>query len=241
MFCVGLAKCGTHSIAEMLGPACRSAHEAESELLLPLLEAARSDRLAVGELRSFFRSRHRRLRLDFEANHLLGSFVPHIRDAFPDARFILLVRELRPWIDSLINDQLNLRVWDGYGRWRLVYDQYLGGGNRAFPHEEALLDDLGLYPLRHYIRYWREEPRAIMAQIPSNRLLTLRTEALSSSLAEIADFAGLAEESLAPEKTHTYATTRRHSVLDSLDPAYVERITAAASSPDPVSADASLE
>lgn len=226
VFCVGLAKCGTHSIADMLDPACRAAHEPESEALLPLLEPARSGKIAVGELRSLLRDRDRRLRLDFEANHLLGSFVPHLVDAFPHARFILLVRELRPWIDSLINDQLNLRVWDGYSRWRVVYDQYLRGEKRVFPLEEAPLRDLDLYPISHYIRYWRDEPKAIVAQARSDRLLVLRTEELAGSVSKIAEFLGLQEDSLASMNTHTYPTTRKHNVLESLDPRYLYKLLA---------------
>lgn len=223
---MGLAKCGTHSIADMVAGACRAAHEAEPEPLVSLLEPVRSGKLAVGELRAFFRDRARRLRLDFEANHLLGSFVPHLMDAFPRARFILLVRELRPWIDSLIDDQLNLRLWDGYSRWRVVYDQYLGDGERTFPPEEAHLRDLELYPVSHYIRYWREEPAAIVNQLPSERMLVLRTEALSGSVSMIAEFAGVSEASISPESAHSYRTTHKHHVLDSLDAAYLDRLLA---------------
>jgi hypothetical protein len=226
VFCVGLAKCGTHSVVDMLEPVCRAAHEPGSEELLPLLERARAGSFEVGELRSFLRERDRRLRLDFEANHLLGSFVPHLMDAFPEARFILLVRELRPWIDSLINDQLNLRQWDGYTRWRVVYDQYLGREKRSFPPEEAPLQDLDLYPLSHYIRYWREEPRAILAELPLDRVLVLRTEALSDSLSTIAEFVGVPETSLASKASHTYLTARKHNVLDSLDPTYLDGVFA---------------
>lgn len=229
VFCVGLPKCGTHSIVDMLSGACRADHEPESEPLLPLLTAVRSSQLPVGALRSFFLDRDARLQLDFEANHLLGSFIPHLLDAFPRARFVLLVRDCRQWIDSMINDQLNLRVWDGYQRWQVVYDQYLGGEQKRFTSQENVLRELDLYPLHHYVRYWREEPEAIVRRLASRDLLLLRTEELTMSVRVIADFVGVSATTVAADRSHSYRASRKHEVLAALDPGYVDRVIGAQS------------
>jgi hypothetical protein len=223
-FCVGLAKSGTHSIAHMLLGACRVTHEAEPDALLPLLPAARRGAIPVGELRSFLRDRDRRLAVDFEASHLLGSFVPHLLDAFPDARFLLLVRDCQGWIDSMINDQINLRSWSGYPRWQVVYDTYLGSTERRFPPEEEELRRLDLYPLANYVRSWRDQVTAVVRDIPPEQLLVLRTDALSISAATVGRFLDLPVEAIAVDQAHSYQAPRRHHVLDRLPPDYARQL-----------------
>lgn len=224
VFCVGLAKSGTHSLAEMLAPTCKVAHEPESEDLLPLLAPVRSGAIVVGELRPFLLARDHRLRLDVEANHLLSSFVPHLLDAFPDSRYLLLVRDCRDWIDSMINDQLNLREWDGYARWRVVYDQYLAGENDEFVPHESMLRDLGLYPLRNYVRFWTEEVQRVTDAVPADRLLVLPTASLTIELDRLAAFVGVPRAAIAAERSHAYTARRSHDVLNSLDAGYIHSI-----------------
>lgn len=207
----------------MLSDGGRVAHEPGPELLLPLLSPVRANRLAVGDLRTFFLIRDCRFNLDVEANHLLSSFVPHLLDAFPRSRFILLVRDLRQWIDSMINDQLNLRGWDGYRRWRVVYDQYLGLADRRFPPEERTLQELDLYPLSHYVRFWRDEVSFVRRAVPAHRLLVLAPDELAARATEIADLAGMPAASVAVARSHSYRSQHRHDVLSLLDRDYVER------------------
>lgn len=219
-----MAKAGTHSVVEMVATGCRAAHEPDSEELLPLLSAARANELRVGSLRKFFTARERRLKLDFEASHLLGSFIDHLVAAFPNACFMLLVRDPRSWIDSLINDQLNLRTWDGYERWRFVYDEYLNATKRAFHREEQVLREMDLYPLANYVRFWHDETNRIVQAVPSERLLVLQTERLADSAGQIANFIRVSPQSVDAEKSHTYQAPRKHHVLDTMNPDYVDAV-----------------
>jgi hypothetical protein len=211
----------------MLDHACRAAHEPEAEALIPMISRARNGRIPVGDLRQFLHERDRRLGLDFEASHLLGGFVEHLVDAFPNARFMLLVRELRAWIDSMINNQLNLRSWEGYATWQLVFHQYLERRDRRFPAEESALRELDLYPLSHYIRYWHEEVDRIVDSVPADRLLVLGTEGLADHAQRIAEFVGVSPDHVAVERSHGYKAPAKHNVLDSLDQAYLEQMLVA--------------
>jgi Sulfotransferase domain len=219
VFCVGLAKSGTHSIADMLAGSCRSAHEPDPYPLLEMIPRVRAGKLSTGRLGPFFLERRRRLGLQFESSHLLSSFTPHLVEIFPGARFILLVRDCRSWIDSMINDQLNMQGWDGYPPWHAMYDAYLDRSTRDFPEPEQILADLDLYPLRNYVAYWRSEAEAITSCVPRERLLTVRTEELSSSLPAIADFFGVPVYGLSAQ--HSYQSWRKHDVLARIDSAYV--------------------
>lgn len=222
-FCVGLAKAGTHTLAEMMAGSLRSAHEPEPAELLAALPRARAGRIAASEMRELFRARRRRLRLDLESSHLLGSFVVHLLDTFDDARFVLLVREPRDWINSMINDQLYVRATPSYPMWRVVYEQYLGGEGGRFPAAERSLAELDLHPLRHYVSFWTEEITAIMDAVPGDRLLVVPTARLSDEAATIARFLG-AEG--VPAVPHSYRASGRRDVVSELDPDHVARTLA---------------
>lgn len=70
------------------------------------------------------------LNLEVEAAHYLYMLVPYLADLFPDAKFILTVREPRSWLNSEIN--MNLKTagdgfWDKYqqfkyGKYSYSYD-----------------------------------------------------------------------------------------------------------------------
>lgn len=227
VFCVGLVKSGTHSIADMLAGSCRSEHEPDPYPLLEMIPRVRAGELSTGRLGPLFLERRRRLRLQFESSHLLGSFTPHLVEIFPRARFVLLVRDCRSWIDSMINDQVNMQGWDGYAPWCAMYDAYLDKANCMFPEQESILEELDLYPLSNYVAYWHSEVKAITSCVPAERLLTVRTEELSSRLSEIAEFFGVPAGALSPQ--HSYKSWRKHGVLDRIDPGYVNRVIEAGS------------
>lgn len=220
-FCVGLAKAGTHTLADMMAGSLRSAHEPEPAELLALMPRARAGQLGASEMRALFRARRRRLRLDLESSHLLGSFVVYLLDAFDDARFVLLVREPRDWINSMINDQLYVRATPSYPMWRVVYEQYLRRDGGRFPVPERPLAELDLYPLRHYVSFWTEEITAIMDAVPPARLLVAQTARLSAEAGAIARFLGV--EGAPPVVPHSYRAAGRRDVLSELEPDHVAR------------------
>lgn len=173
-------------------------------MLIPLLSDARKGALTPCRVLEFLLARDRRLNLDFESSHLLGALTPHLVEAFPDARIVLLVRQCENWIDSMINDQLNLRSWEGYESWIPVYDSYLKDDDEDFPAEEGVLRDLSLYPLRSYVRGWCDQILGIMAVVPAERLMMIRTDALASSGDQLADFLGIKSADIDFDRSHAY-------------------------------------
>ena len=226
-YCVGLPKAGTHSLAEMVAPALKTAHEPEAEQLIRLLWDVRRGVLDAEEARGFLRSRDERLDLEFESSHLLGAMTPHIVEAFPDAQVLLLVRECRSWIDSMINDQLNLRSWPRYQSWVPVYEYYLRCEDHAFPVVERVLQDLDLFPLRNYVRSWCRQIRRVVEAVPPERLLMLRTHELASSADELAGFLGVKPADLDMDRSHSYKAPRKHHLLDRIGDDYVRELIAA--------------
>ena len=222
-FCVGLPKAGTHSLAGLLDPACRVSHEPRIEELLAWVQARRDGRLSARALRRRLRRRHRALGLDVECSHLLAEVLPDLLHVVPEARVVLLVREPRSWVDSMINDQLNLREWERYRAFEPLYDLYFDDGQAAFPPEEHPLEVRGLYPLASYLRYWRERIELVERTVEPARLLTVPTEQLTADPRPIVSFLGLDGADLDVAAAHAHRARRRHGVLDSIDADHVER------------------
>ena len=224
-FCVGLAKAGTHTVTEVMATGLRSAHEPEPHELIGLLARARAGQLPLEEARELFEWRQRRLRLQFESSHLLGAFVPQLVEIFPESRFLLLVRDCRAWINSMINDELYVRSTPGYPMWRVVFEQYLGPAGGC-PPEERVLEELELAPLECYVAFWTGEITSIMDAVPSGRLLVVRTEDLSREVATVAGFFGMPAP--APGAPHSYRAAGTRDVLAGIDPGHLDRVLARA-------------
>mgnify|MGYP006268598237 CR=1 FL=1 len=100
ILCVGIMKTGTHSVASMIA-APRSAHEPETHSLYHLhrVQAPTSHRVQT------LRARSALLQLDVEANWLFAFHLDALKKAFPQARFILTVREPGAWVNSQLNEE----------------------------------------------------------------------------------------------------------------------------------------
>ena len=106
-YCIGLPKSGTHSIARMLD--CRSAHEPETHTLLNLFADHKKSKISREDQRRVLRSRDTWLWLELESNWLLGLVLEALVAEFPQAKYILTVREPIAWLESEINQEIAIR------------------------------------------------------------------------------------------------------------------------------------
>jgi len=116
VFGVGLPKSGTHSIARLFGIRYRSDHEPRAPMTNVMLVRWIEGSLTDGAFADFLRARDVRLNLEMEANHPLHHCTPLLVDLFPEARFILTIRDCYSWPNSEINQQLELRDSFPWGR-----------------------------------------------------------------------------------------------------------------------------
>ena len=103
IYCLGAAKTGTTSLAQMLSQARRSAHEPETSktnrLAIDYLEGVLTKEQVIKQLIK----RDRRLNLEFESSHPLAYFADILPDLFQTAKFIITYREPEAWLNSRIN------------------------------------------------------------------------------------------------------------------------------------------
>jgi hypothetical protein len=218
VFAVGSPKTGTHSLAALFAGHYRSAHEAEAEAQVALLERRRAGRVSDDAVKRWLSDSDYRLWLEMNAAHINGEFAAELCELFPAARFVLTMREPVAWVDSAMNQHLGRRPKP---HWVLLRELMYGPRPASFPPEERLLQQQAVYPLDRYLAAWARRYRDVMAAVPRERLLILRTDELMTRLPELADFCGVPRQHLAADSAHQFPARHRFGLVDQLAPDYV--------------------
>ena len=216
-FCVGAFKSGTHSIAGMLMRRYRSSHEPRVPELIGAVLAASRQEISQRDLQQFVHHRDRTLWLEMESS----AFSVHILDLlvrdFPDARFILTIRDCYSWVDSALNQQLGRKLPKHYESF-LRY--WIAPGSEYAPAELALKEN-GLYPLKSYFKAWANHNRRVIDTVPPDRLLVIRTNDISKSPERIARFLGIPPRTLDRDRSHSFRTHKKFDLLSAIDRDFV--------------------
>jgi hypothetical protein len=89
--------------------------------------------------------------------------------------------------------------------------------------EEKVLQELGLYPVNNYLARWAAHNEKVLATVPPERLLVVRTEQIRARAFEIADFAGLPRNTVQLQRTHEYRNPIRREIIRELHPQFLEQ------------------
>jgi len=220
-YCVGTAKTGTHSVAKMFSRNVRSRHEPERLELAEKILAWGNQRISEQEMTRWILARDRRLALEVDSSMLNIDILPIVLREFPDARFLLTIRDCYTWCNSLINEMLRSAgrmapVLNGIASWH--YQPHL------FQHapEEQLLKEKSLYTLAGYFTYWAKHNSRILDTVPAERLLVVRTDQISKRAFEIAEFARLPRRTVRVERTHEYKNPAKQEIIRQIDRNYLQ-------------------
>ena len=102
LFCVGDEKTGTHSVAGLFR-GYRAEHEPEAHDLRPLVEARLRGETVDDDIEAYVADKERRLHLEVDSSFLNGEIIDLLVRRYPDARYVLTLREPRSWLDSKLN------------------------------------------------------------------------------------------------------------------------------------------
>jgi hypothetical protein len=213
-FGVGLPKTGTVSLANLLSTNYRSSHEPETWILTHLLKGTTlgTDRkMTLEERIGVLRARDQLLNLNFESNFVLGLLIETLYSSFPDAKYILTIRDCYSWVNSEINQQY---ISSHISPWDFLYD-YRYGLQRYYQPEDICLKEYNLHPLSSYFSYWAGHIKTVLDTIPHDQLLVIRTKDLSSRTNDIANFLEISFDRMMLSKSHSHR--RRNKALNILD------------------------
>jgi len=138
---------------------------------------------------------------------------------FPDARFLLTIRDCYSWCNSFMSQTLRIQA-TMHPLWRQL-GRFTGA---IFPHapEEEWLKEKNLMSLATYFSRWARHNQRVLDTVPPERLLTVRTDQIKQRAFEIAAFAGLPRRSVRLDRTHEYRSPEKVEILRQIDRALVE-------------------
>ena len=141
---------------------------------------------------------------------------------FPAAKFIFPIRDPYTWLDSFFNQWLVLNDMPTWRRWRKL-QRYRYGAPASQPHPgERILPKLGLSPLDSYLKRYRAVFKLVADHVPPERLLMLKTFDISREGRRVGTFLDPSDPvTHNPKRTHVFQTEVKQSVLERLDPEYV--------------------
>lgn len=222
-YALGMPRSGTVSVFDCFKNEFRAAHEPESRFLTFRILDYRAGLTGESEMRSYLRQRDRRLGLELDSSYLNADICDLLASEFPQSRFILPMRDCVSWTESMMNFLLNkpefMSKWLKSHIYRHMAMQF-GPPPYSFAPEEKALQEKGLHPLSVYLKYWTEHHRRVIATVPAQRLLVLRTSELGRSARLMEDFLGLPEGRL-QQSVHSNAAPRYHGLIGSVPPAFL--------------------
>lgn len=217
---VGVSRSGTTSLARIFLPRYRAAHEPEWRAVMQLVTEVVEGRRSDEELRRWVVERDARLRLEMDSSHLNSWIIQHLMAAFPTAKCVLLIRDPYAWLGSIVSRHgLRKMAKDPL---RVEFFRVRFPPIPADPEHERALVGLGLPSLSSYLGYWGDQNRRILAAVPSERLLVVRTHELGDSVARIAEFVGVPSGTLSAESSHANRRRDHARLLDSVDRQYLD-------------------
>jgi hypothetical protein len=215
---VGTAKSGTHSLAAIFG-AHRSAHEPDSRKTINAILKLDRGASADGAIERYLVRRDKKLQLEMDSSQLNYFFSTHLARLFPQAKFVLTIRDCYTWLDSFINHQLSRPASRD---WVAMRDLRFLRGDAVHSAEEKILAEHRLYTLDGYLSYWAEHNRNVLDLIPRGRLLVVRTDRLAQSIGTLAQFLDVESGTLDRQNSHTFKAAQKFGFLHKLDDEYLD-------------------
>ena len=219
IYCLGAAKTGTTSLAQMLSQQRRSAHEPETAETNQIIIDYLTKKLSKDDVIRILKKRDRRLNLEFESSHPLGYLAEVLPELFKKSKFIITYREPKAWLKSRVNFHKGKdpEAWRAYRNY--IWNKHFDG----FPVEETILKNSGLFSLDAYLKQYIEQYELLLEHLPADRTLLLKTEEIDTSTAQLEKFCGKRSPltKLTPKRTNIY--TPSSSLLDDINPEYLEK------------------
>lgn len=211
LYSVGAAKSGTTTVARMFRD-YRAAHDLDAERFVPVSAAVLTGQYARDsrQVRFALRRRSARFHLEVDSASFLNPVAGALASVFPNARFVLTLRDCFSWLDSCVEwdhkyPAHSPTMWTPLGRALFEHSPL------AFAPEEAALRDAGVESVASYLRVWTMQNTTVLDRVPSERLLVVRTEDLSDAADTLARFTGVPVGTVHP--AHANANDNRSGLL----------------------------
>ena len=203
-FCVGQAKSGTVSLCGLLATHHRAAHEPEREQTLDMILRESRGEVDANAFRAYLIERDQRLNLDYDISWANQFILSHLLGVFPNAKFIVLIRDAYTWVQSTVGHMLSREIpldVRSFLDWWFKPDRYPHSGH------DRVLEKHNLYSTAAFLNAWNQHVNVCTKVIPIERRLILRTHELNRSHRCLAEFLQIPIDSLAAGDVHLNRST----------------------------------
>jgi tetrahydromethanopterin S-methyltransferase subunit F len=193
----------------------RTQHEPEVRRTVRLVIDSLEGRIDDRDLRARLIERDRRLKLEVESSHPLGYVAGTLASVFPEAKFIITVREPLRWLRSRLNFhyQVHPRAWTEYR------DYFWLQRHESYASEERVLEEYDLCSLDTYLSQYADHYERVFTEVPAERRILVRTAEINQAAPEIAGFLGVDAAKLV--RAHSNRSDDKITPLDHIDDGYV--------------------
>ncbi|PIE39472.1 MAG: hypothetical protein CSA53_01385 [Gammaproteobacteria bacterium] len=215
-YCIGAAKTATTSISSMFEENYATQHEPDIQNTNHAIIQYLEGKTTSAQICNFLKARDKKLSLELESTHSMAYVAKELAELFPQAKFIVTVRDPYKWIRSRINFHHRVKPpeWEEYRQYF-----WMRKANR-YPEQEALLQERELAPLDVYLRQYQEHYDLLEQHLPRERCLYLKTEHVSQSLDQMTDFLGIKRGSLIDRVSNSQAS--KESFISDIDDDYLK-------------------
>ena len=143
----------------------------------------------------------------------------HLAAIFPNAKFIVLIRDCYTWLESITGHLVSRDVPDdvaAFLRWWFKPERYPHG-----PYDRGLAAR-GLFSVAAHLHAWNRHVDSCIESIPADRRLILRTHELAASHRRLADFLKIPLSSLHLAGGHRNRGARNEPITSFVAPEYID-------------------
>ena len=220
-FCVGQAKSGTASLHGLLAAHHHAAHEPEREQMLELILQESRGEVGENAFRDYLVERDRRLNLDYDIAWANQFVIGHLLTAFPEAKFIVLIRDGYTWLESMVGHLISREIPPDV---RAFLDWWFKPDRYPYTRHDGALQELGLYSVAAFLTAWNEHINICTYMIPPARRLILRTHELNRTHRLLVEFLQIPMDSLDAGNGHRNRSTWSDRIESLIDPAYLNEM-----------------
>ncbi len=229
VFCIGLPKTGTTSIARIFRH-YRSGHEVRFAETVSRLDDLQQGRVTRGEFRRLIVKGVTEGGYEMDSSSFNHYYLDILIREFPEARFILTLRDFESWVNSYLEMLLRWRRTfpssHQVPKWQMAYGRCQFGtfdpdDFLSMERLKAKLPEI----VGRFFACWSESYARIARLMDRARTLVLETHRISSALDAMGRFMGIPETSLDVNGSHSNRGTGEVAVTDFLEPGYIEQFT----------------
>jgi len=222
-FCVGQAKSGTASLAALLAAKHRAAHEPEREQILAMILRESCGNVSKDFFNDYLIARDQRLNLEYDIAWANQFLIDYLLKLFPNARFIVLVRDPYTWLQSIVGHQASRHMPPDV---RAFLDWWFRPNIYPHTRQDQAMKEIGLCSVAAFLNAWNRHISICTQLIPPSRRLILKTHELGRSHQQLADFLEIPLGSFDVKNGHVNRGTGADRIGPLIDHGYVAEMVA---------------